>query len=56
MPIIQLPCLQLQTIEVGDVEIQMPYQDKLTFAPAAYQAGAIGTIMDVAASGVVLHY
>ena len=56
MPIIELPGLQLQAIEVGGVEIQMPYQDGLAFAPAAYQADAIETIMDTADSDVVLHY
>ncbi len=50
MPIIELIGLQLETIEEGAVEITMPYKDALSFAPGAYQAGAIGTIMDVAAS------
>jgi hypothetical protein len=47
--------LQFQTLEVVEVEIRMPYQDKLSFAPGAYQAGATGTIMEAAASDVVLH-
>ncbi len=50
MPIIELIGLQFQTIEPGEVDIVMPYRHELSFAPGAYQAGAIGTIMDVAAS------
>ena len=50
MPIIQLLGLQFQNIEAGEVEVTMNYREELSFAPGAYQAGAIGTIMDVAAS------
>lgn len=49
MPIVRFFGARFLRIEAGAVEIEVPYRDELAFVPGAFHAGAVGTLMDMAA-------
>jgi uncharacterized protein (TIGR00369 family) len=49
MPIVRFYGARFLRIDPGAVEVEMPYRDELAFVPGAFHAGAIGTLVDVAA-------
>ena len=49
MPVAQMLQLQFRRIEAGEVEIALPFQDRLSFRPGQLQATPVFAIADFAA-------
>ena len=49
MPVAQMLQLQFRSIEAGEVEIALPFQDSLSFRPGQLQATPVFAIADFAA-------
>lgn len=54
MPIVRHLGAKITSAKYGQAEIEMPYQDALSFRPGAIQAGAIGALIDFAGGAAVL--
>ncbi len=53
MPIAKFYGLRFVSLAPGDVEIEMPYRDDLSFMAGVLQAGPVGTLLDFAAGSSV---
>ena len=49
MPIANFIGMRFTKIELGFVEIVIPYREELSFAKGVFQAGPVGMLMDIAA-------
>ena len=49
MPIANFIGMRFTKIELGFVEIVIPYREELSFAKGIFQAGPVGMLMDIAA-------
>ena len=49
MPIANFIGVRFTKIELGFVEIVIPYREELSFAKGVFQAGPVGMLMDIAA-------
>lgn len=54
MPIVRHLGVTLGSVKHGEVELQMPYDDALSFRSGALQAGAIGALIDFAGGAAVV--
>jgi|TARA_B110000914_G_scaffold94624_1_gene83132 uncharacterized protein (TIGR00369 family) len=53
MPIVKFIGMRFTKIELGFVEIVIPYREELSFAKGFFQAGPVGMLMDIAACSAI---